>query len=90
MPWIGPTILFIGAGERGRVSACSSWPLATPLSRPPLFLVAVSIEYCLATCCQLLPDWSAALAALAWASVFVRTIRRFRVSWVPNCEVWAA
>ena len=75
----------LGAENAAVSSACSSWPLVTPVSTPPLFLVAVSIEYFLATAFQLWPASSAALAALACWTVFVRTIRMLRVSGLPNC-----
>ncbi len=65
-------------------SACSSWPLVTPDSRPPLFLVEASIEYFFATVVQLPPFLSAFSAASAWLALFVRTIRMSRVSGVPN------
>ncbi len=75
--------MFSGAENAALESAASSSLAVTPFSSPPLSLVVGSIEYFLATVSQLWPLCSAALAALALASVLASTIRRLRFSAEP-------
>ena len=80
--WVltGPSSVPFLAVNTAVSSAFSCWPLATAGSLPPCALEASSIEYFLATALKSWPPSSAALASLALASVFVRTMSRSRRS----------
>src|SRR4029077_20180165 len=85
---IGPVSLPLSAPKTPVSRAFSCWPLATPLSCPPLDFEAWSIEYFLATEFH---DWPESSAAFAWAAlsfVLVRTMRRSRRSGVEKRDLF--
>ena len=84
----GPVSLPFWALKIAASSAFSCWPLATPASRPPLDLLAASVEYFLATALQDWPESRALRAAAALASVLASTMRTSRFSGVANFDLF--